>query len=504
MKQVEDYETIRRAYFVEKKSIRAIHRELGYDRDTIRKAIVNPSPKPYTLNQPRAAPVLGPYKQRITELLDESDRQRRKQRYTAHRIFELLKAEGYPGSEGAVQNYVGQQRRHRKKRTAYLPLEFEPGQNGQVDWGEAEAEIGGERMMVQLFIMRLNFAKVRFAMAFPFQKQEAFLEGHIQAFHFFGGVPYEIAYDNLKTAVFQVLEGRNRQEQQAFTGFRSHYLFGSRYCAPGQGHEKGGVENDVGYVQRNFMAPILRAESYVELNAKLLAACYQDVERHIRGREKSVAELWADEKSHLLPLPATDYLACTRFPCTPNGYSQVELDTNRYSVPVTERNSQLVLRAYPFRVEIVQGDKVIAEHLRCFGRQQDVLNPLHYLALLEQRPGALDHAKPIRQWRKEWPADYERLLEELRQRWPDGRGVREFITILRLHEKHPAPLVTQAIRQAIELGAAHLDGVQLCLHQLQFPEKQSPTLEATLCPQLAQVGTQPIDLEQYDRLLVRS
>jgi transposase len=171
MKQVEDYETIRRAYFVEKKSIRAIHRELGYDRDTIRKAIVNPLPKPYSLSQPREAPVLGPYKQRITELLDESDRQRRKQRYTAHRIFELLKAEGYTGSEGAVQNYVGQQRRHRKKRTAYLPLEFEPGQNGQVDWGEAEAEIGGERVMVQLFIMRLNFAKVRFAMAFPFQKQ---------------------------------------------------------------------------------------------------------------------------------------------------------------------------------------------------------------------------------------------------------------------------------------------------------------------------------------------
>lgn len=153
MKNVDDYEEIRRAYFIEKQSIRAIHRDLGYSRETIRKAIVNPAPQPYHLSSPRAAPVLVPYQQRITELLDESDRQRRKQRYTAHKIYELLYAEGYRGSEGSIHNYVSQERKQRKHRQTYLPLEFDPGKDAQVDWGEAEVEMGGERIMVQFFVI---------------------------------------------------------------------------------------------------------------------------------------------------------------------------------------------------------------------------------------------------------------------------------------------------------------------------------------------------------------
>lgn len=141
------------------------------------------------------------------------------------------------GSEVTVRCYIGQQRRIRKARPAFLPLEFDPGQDAQADWGEAVVELAGERATVQFLALRLNHSHARFVMAFPFQKQEAFFEGHIQAFRFFGGVPHRITYDNLKTAVFQVLKGHNRREQQAFTGFRSHYLFDSYYCTPAQGHE---------------------------------------------------------------------------------------------------------------------------------------------------------------------------------------------------------------------------------------------------------------------------
>lgn len=501
MKQVEDYEEIRRAYFVEKQSIRAIHRKLGYDRDTIRKAITNPAPRPYQLEEPRPAPVLGPYKQTITELLKESDQQRRKQRYTAHRIYELLVEKGYPGSEGAVHNYVCKQRKNRKPKQDFLPLEFDPGKDAQVDWGEAEVELAGERVMVQLFIMRLNYSRVRFVMAFPFQKQEAFFEGHLQGFHFFGGVPGRITYDNLKTAVYKILTGRNRQEQQAFKTFRSYYLFESNYCTPAQGHEKGGVENDVGYVQRNFMAPVLKVSSYEELNTILNRACQQNVQRHIRGKEAPVMALWEEEKAFFLPLPAADYAACVTHLVKPNAYSQVELDTNRYSVPVGHRNSQLVLQAYPFRIKVLSDEAVIADHPRCFAKEQDVLEPLHYLSLLEQRPGAFEYAKPMRRWREQWPEDYERLLAEMRSRWPDGRGVREFITILKLHQDHPAQQVEQAIRTALELGATHLAGVQFCLQQLLQSPQRPPTLEGSLPSKLAGVGKQPIDLRQYDQLL---
>lgn len=249
MVTVDDYESIRKAYYVEGQSIREICRRLHHSRRLIRKAIDHAQPEGYRLKQERPATVLAAYKTKIDELIKESDQAPRKQRYTGHKVYQLLQAEGYQGCEGSVHNYVSQQRKAKKKRQAFLPLEFEPGQDAQVDWGEAVAEIGGERQKVQIFVMHMNHSKVRFVMAFPFQKQEAFFEGHIQAFHFLGGVPRRITYDNLKTAVYRVLEGHNRQEQNTFTAFRSYYLFESRYCTPAQGHEKGGVESDVGYVK---------------------------------------------------------------------------------------------------------------------------------------------------------------------------------------------------------------------------------------------------------------
>ena len=501
MRTVDDYEVIRRAYYLEGLSIREIGRKLHHGRALIRKAIGQAEPAGYQLSEPRPAPVLAPYKEKIEALLEESDGLPRKQRYTAHKIYELVCKEGYTGSEGSIHNFVSQRRKERKRKDAYLPLEFDPGQDAQADWGEAVVEMAGERVKVQLFILRLNYSRVRFVMAFPFQKQEAFFAGHIAAFHFVGGIPRRITYDNLKTAVFRVLEGRNRQEQQAFKAFRSHYLFESRYCTPAQGHEKGGVENDVGYVQRNFLSPIPQVKDFAELNAYLLDCCRRDIQRRVRGQKEPVAGLWAAEKDLLLPLSGPDYPACASQAVKVNPYSQVVFETNRYSVPVEYVGKQLVLRAYPFRVEILSLESIVATHPRCSKREQDMLDPLHYLDLLAQRPGAFEHALPLRQWRKQWPADYERLLAELQKRWPEGRGVREFVAILKLHRQYPAEMVTEAIRQAIELGAVHLDGVQLCLRELAKTPTAPEALDLGEHPHLASVGQQPVNLNQYDQLL---
>jgi hypothetical protein len=370
-----------------------------------------------------------------------------------------------------------------------------------VDWGEAEVEMNEKRVMVQVFVMRLNYSRVRFAMAFPFQKQEAFFEGHVQAFHFFGGIPRRITYDNLKTAVYQVLEGKNRVEQETFKTLRSHYLFESNYCNRGQGHEKGGVEKDVGYAQRNFLTPILQVKSFEELNFLLNKACLQDIRRHVRGKEAPVDELWEEEKTHFIPLPACDFATCTTHLVKPNPYSQIEFETNRYSVPVSQRNSQLVLQAYPFRIKILSDREVVADHPRCLGREQDIIEPLHYIDLLEQRPGAFEHAIPVRRWRKIWSKDYDQLLEELKERFPEGKGVREFIAVLKLHQDHPAKLVEQAVRQAIKLGAIHLDGVKLCLSLLQEEKTDTLPLDLSDHPHLDNFGRQAVDLHQYNMLL---
>jgi transposase len=500
MKTVDDYEEIRKAYYVERLSIRAISRQLGHSRKVIRKALDHAEPKGYQRKKPHTAPKIAPYQSRIEELIKESEQMPRKQRYTGHKIYQLLQMEGYRGSESNLHRYVSLQRRVRKQRPAYLPLEFDSGQDAQVDWGEAQAEINGVRQTVQMFVMRLNYSKARFVMAFPFQKQEAFFEGHIQAFHFFAGVPRRITYDNLKTAVFRILEGHHRQEQRAFSAFRSHYLFESHYCTPAQGHEKGGVESDVGYAQRNFFAPIPNAKDFAELNAMLHQACLNDMQRNTRGENRSVAEVWQSEKSSLLPLDGHDFPACRHHLATVNPYSQVVFETNRYSVPSEYVGQQLPLRAYPFRVEVLSATEVIAEHPRCLEREQDILNPLHYLGLLEQRPGAFEYALPVRQWRQKWTPEYEKMLDLLRKNKPHGSGVREFVAILKLHRDHPAEMVDRAVKQALDLGAAHLDGVQLCLRQLLSPQESSPAL-ALDHPKLVAVGSQPIRLEQYNQLL---
>ncbi len=501
MIKVEDRERIRRAYFLEHKSIRKIAKELKHSRDMVKKAIESAEPGEYTLRQPRPAPVLGAYLSRIDELLAENERLPRKQRYTGHKIYEQLQKEGYTGSESGVRRHIGQRRREGKKRPVYIPLEFDPGMDGQVDWAEAEAIIAGEQLTVHLFLMRLCYSRKLFVCAFPGEKQEAFFEGHKLAFHHFGGIPHRLSYDNLKTAVKRILEGRNREEQDKFIAFRSHYLFESRFCTPGQGHEKGRVEDGVGYARRNFLVPLPRVDSFEELNDHLLACCLADDQRRVDRQPMTIGEAWEQEKAHLLLLPDHDFDCGIPHSVALNGYSQVEFESNRYSVPADQAYPNLVLKAYPFRVDILVLKEVIASHPRCYGHKQDILDPLHYLPLLEQRPGAFEHAQPIRRWRKQWPPIYELFLERLEEQGHNGHGIREFVRVLDLHRAHPADLVARAMEQALEYGCVHADGVTLCLHQLLNPE--SPALPLALDSQSpwATMATQPPDVSCYNRLL---
>jgi transposase len=501
MIQVEEREQIRRAYFVEHKSIRAIARELKHSRRTVREALHSAEPRVYTLKASRPAPVLGLFKPEIDRLLDENTKLPRKQRYTAHKIFEQLQAQGYAGSEVSVRHYVAQQRQADRKRDVYLPLEFDPGRDAQVDWGEADVILAGQQLTVQFFALRLNYARKPFVRAYPAQKQEAFFDAHVAAFRYLGGVPHTLTYDNLTIAVRRVLEGRNREEQRAFVAFRSHYLFDSRFCTPGQGHEKGGVENGIGYVRRNFFTPLPDVPDFETLNAYLLAACDREDSRTVDRQPMTIGQAWALERAHLRPLPAHDFDCSRMLPVVLNPYSQVTFETNRYSVPVEAAFRQLVLKAYPFQVEIRHGERVVARHPRSYGRQQEICDPLHYLPLLEQRPGAFEHAKPLRQWRARWAPVYEQLLADLQAERPDGEAIPEFVRILALHRNHSAALIEQAVTQALDRGCAHLDGVRLCLHALEHPEAPVAPLDLSTRPHLAAIAQAPVDLRRYEALL---
>lgn len=377
-------EFIRRAFHVEGKTIRQIERETGHSRQAIRRAISNapPSLKSPPSSAFRSAPIFGPFQARVEALLAQNDSLPRKQQYTSHRIFEIIRAEGYQGCESRVRQHTAFWKETHRPPELFLPLEFEPGQDAQVDWGEAVAIVGGQRQKVQFFVMHLCYSRRTYAACFPSQNQESFLWAHVQAFRHFGGVPHRISYDNLATAVKLAFDktkkrGRSRQEARAFTAFRSYYLFESHFCTPAQGHEKGGVEGAVGYTRRNFLVPLPIATSFEDLNQQVIERCLQEDTRTVARDTQTIGEAWEKERPLLLPLPASHYDCCDRVTVRLTPYSQAQYETNRYSVPVKRARRTVTVKAYPFTIDIFDGEQKLASHVRCYEREQDIFDPLH-------------------------------------------------------------------------------------------------------------------------------
>ena len=496
-------ERIRRAFYVDGKSRRQIAKEYGHGYWTIRKALESAENATYTLTKPKPAPKLDDHKAQIEAMLEEEADLPRKQRYTTNTIFKTIRAAGYTGSESNLRRYVGRRRRELrlKQPAVFIPLTFQPGQDAQVDWGEAVVVMAGKRVTVQLFVMRLCYSRRLFAMAFPTQRQEAFFSAHAAAFRFFGGVPHTLTYDNLTTAVRKVLKGRGRIEQERFIQLRSHFLFESRFCTPAKGHEKGGVEHGVKYLRQNVLTPLVHVADFAELNHYLRQCCLQEDKRTVARQKATIGNMFIEEQATLRALPPHPFPVYKTREVTLNRYCQVVFETNRYSVPADKACKQLTLRAYPFRIELWQGQEKLAEHIRCYEREQDIFDPLHYLTLLAQRPGAFEHAAPLRQWRDQWPPLYEALLTHLRSQMSEVLAVREFIAILQLHQTHTAEQVATAIEQALDSNIGHLAGITFCLNRLCDQTPQVVPLDVTDQPSFAAIGTPPVPGTHYNQLL---
>lgn len=495
---MDQVEQIRRAYFIDGKSIHQIAREGHHHRRTVRKAIQDAGPPRYTLCQAKARPVLGPFVAIIDRWLAEDGTKPPKQRHTARRIYQRLVAEhGFWGGESTVRQYVRKCRPRQKP--LFIPLAYEPGEDAQSDFGEALVVMKKRLIKVQLLVSRLCYSKLPFLMAFPNQQQEALFEGHKEAFSFFGGVPHSIWYDRLSQAVRRAVAGHKPQEQEAFIAFRSHHLFQSRFCNPGEAHEKGLVENLVGYARRNFLVPVPEVDSFEELNALLRERCQAETRRRLRGEVATIGELWEQERPHLLPLPSHPFPCCRTAPVHPNRFSLVTFQTNRYSVPVEHAHRPLLLRAFVDRVEITNGTGVVAVHSRCYDREQDILDPLHYLPLLKERPGAFDHAKPLKTWAH--PPALDRYLAELRERSPHRVATLEFLRVLELCHDYAVEEVARAVERAMASGSFGADTVAYFLRAGQGPGQ--PLLLTVLASAPPCPSVQKRDLTQYDLLLRR-
>ena len=465
-------------------SERAAARHFGVSRQSVRKMLQFSVPPGYR----RTAPVRRPKLDEFTGLIEqwlEDDRRHgyRKQRHTAKRIFERLRDEhGFTGGYTIVKDYVREHRRHR--REMFVPLTHPPG-HAQADFGEAWAVIAGVKQKVHFFAFDLPQSDASYVRAYRAATAEAWVDGHVHAFSFFGAVALSIVYDNDRCLVSRIERDGTRRRTRLFSGFLSHYLIGDRYGRPGKGNDKGAVEGLVGWSRRNFMVPLPRFASLEALNLYLEQRCRERQSDVLRGHRESIAKRLERDLEAMTALPGAPFDACHQAAGQVSSQSLVRYHNNDYSVPVAYGHRQVWVRGYVDRVVIGCGAEVIARHPRSYEGEDMVFDPLHYLPLIERKIGALDQAAPLAGW--ELPDAFATLRRLMEAR--SGRaGRREYVQVLRLFETFGTDDVHAAARHALRLGAIGFDAVKhLVLCRV---EKRPPKLDLDVYPYLpkANVG----------------
>jgi transposase len=483
MFKVELYGRVRRAVLVDGVSQRAVAREFGISRKSVRKMVSFSVPPGYRRQQAVKRPKLDPWVGVIDAIVEEDKTRPAKQRHTAKRVFDRLRAEHqFTGGYTIVKDYL--RSAARRSREMFIPL-VHPAGEAQADFGEALAVIAGVERKAHYLVVDLPHSDDCFVIAFPAETTEAFLEGHVKAFAYFGGVPTRILYDNTKIAVAKILGGTERKRTRAFSELQSHYLFADKFGRPAKGNDKGKVEGLVGFARRNFMVPVPRFATWDAFNADLEQQCRKRRQRKLRGYTETIAERFERDRAALLTLPAAPYDACEKVSARVSSLALVRYRGNDYSVPTRHGHLQVLVRGYVHEVTIACGCEVIAKHPRSYEREAVVYDPLHYLALLEQKTRALDQAAPLQGW--QLPTCYVQLRRLLEARLKHGG--REYVQVLRLLETFRLDELTQAIEDALELGTIGFDAVKHLL--LCRIEQRPPRLDMENYPHLplAQVRT---------------
>jgi transposase len=503
MLTVDNYGTIRRAHR-DGMSIRQIARTFGHSRRKIRQILAEPLPRPYTRCKPTPAPVLGRFHEVIDAILAADEQAPRKQRHTAMQVFRRLQAEhGYHGSYDQVRRYIGRHRRDR--RETFIPLAHDPGQRLEADFGHIHVDFPDGRRLVPVFLSVWSYSNYPFALALPTERTEAILAGLVEAFAFFGCVPHEVWWDNPTTVVQQIFPGRQRRPSERYAALASHYAFEPLFCMPARGNEKPYVETRVRVLQRQWATPVPQATHLEMLNAYLRGRCQAEADRVLAGHEESIGQRFARDRAAALPLPSQPFDPCVLQTGLVDKYQTVRFDRNGYSVPRGCAFQAVTVKGYVDRVEVVAGGQVVARHPRSYGRHEQVLDPLHYLATLDRRPAALDHAPVLKRW--QLPEPFSRLRQALAAGHGDRAGTRQYIRVLQLLAEHSLERVQHAVEDALRQKDVRADRIlQAVLRQAEAAAEPKPTQVVTnachssVTP-LSQYQVPQPDLGQFDRLL---
>ena len=499
---MELFEQIRREYEFGVGTIQGVAQKFGVHRRLVRDALrsaVPPEPKPPQVRRWK----LGAAVAWIDRVLEQDRTVPRKQRHTAHRLWQRVCTEmpDLSVSERAVRGYVRQRKREMGLlgQETCVPQSYDWGAEAQVDWYEALAILNGERTTLQVFCMRSMASGAAFHRAYTNATQQAFLEAHEQAFYYFGGVFHRLRYDNLKSAVQRVLRGKRREETTRFIAFRSHWRFAGEFCNPAAGHEKGGVEGEVGYFRRNHWVPLPEAQDLETLNAHLLAYCQQDQQRQIDGALQRVGSALLTEQAHLLPLAAEPFDLTEISWGTVDGLGCVRVRTNQYSVPLAP-GTKVEARITASHVEIWQGSACVARHERCYRRRQQILDLEHYLDVLEKKPGALAGSTPLAQWRPagRWPENFDVFWQALNQHHGRQEGTRRMLQLLQAGKRRGYERLETAIAEVLVFGSRDDAAVH---HVLETGDLARPQPEAMEIGALVRYEQPPPVMTNYDQRL---
>ena len=428
-------------------SKRAILRREGIHFETLKKILEHPEPPGYRTNITRAKPKIGPYLEQIEQIIEEDKHSPKKQRHTAKRIYHRIKEMGYQGKYTQVKEAVREIKR--VKREVFMPLIHRPGE-AQVDFGYAAVKVSGQLRKVGFFVMVLPYSDVFFLMAFERECSESYWEGHARAFEFFGGVPQRISYDNSKVLVSKIIGSYERKLTDGFLKLQSHYLFREHFCRVRRPNEKGVVEGVVKFSRLNFLVPTPQVRDLDELNDRLVVLCREDMKRRLRGKSGTKAELLKEDEAAFLDPPPVAFDACKKQPTRANSLSLIRFDDNDYSVPVDYAHHEILIKGYVDRVVLCHREKVVAEHKRSWGKEGVFFDYLHYLPLLERKPGSLDHARPLVDMNL--PECFNTLRRRLVvEEKKEGEGTREFIRVLRLLEDYPMAKLRGAVEKGLKI-----------------------------------------------------
>lgn len=472
MLTVETIGRIRRAHFVQGKTIKEIVRDLRVSRNTVRKVLRSGATAFEYTREVQPHRRLGAWRDRLDGLLTENAGKSARERLSLLRIYEALRELGYAGGYDAVRRYAQgwSKRNDASSAAAFVPLSFAPGEAYQFDWSHEIVVLDGVTTTVKVAHVRLCHSRMPFVRAYPRETQEMVFDAHDRAFAFFRGACARGIYDNMRTAVDAVFVGKDRAFNRRFLQMCSHYLVTPVACTPAAGWEKGQVENQVGTMRGRLFVPRLKFKSYEEMNAWLLDRCvaYAKTQRHPEMADQTVWSMFEGERGQLVRYMGR----FDGFHATTVSVSKtclVRFDTNKYSVKASAVGRPVEVCAYADRVVIKQDGIVVGEHARRFGRNQTIYDPWHYVPVIARKPGALRNGAPFKNW--VLPGAMERVRRKLAAQ-PDGD--RQMVDILGAVLADGLAAVEAACAAALREGVFSSDIVLNVLARAREPVPPAP------------------------------